>query len=142
MDLGSAGRGPKTKKPSVPKAWRDLRKSSKKALKLFSSFLRGASCPKSPRFKRKGVNSSPSQLHLLSDRLASMSSETSLSSQLSRPRPRDGSRLFCVTAKTKRPAPASNTHQQCGSIILGVLFPDEARGNNRNLRNTRPFVQY
>jgi hypothetical protein len=54
MDLGSAGRGPKTKKPSVPKAWRDLRKSSKKALKLFSSFLRGASCPKSPRFKREG----------------------------------------------------------------------------------------
>src|SRR5579872_2450228 len=54
MDLGSAGRGPKTKKPSVPKAWRDLRKSSKKARKLFSSFLRGASCPKSPRFKREG----------------------------------------------------------------------------------------
>src|ERR1700734_1232750 len=50
MDLGPAGRGP-NKKPSVPKAWRDLRKSSKKALKLFSSFLRGASCPKSPRFK-------------------------------------------------------------------------------------------
>src|ERR1700722_2355845 len=78
MDLGSAGRGPKTKKPSVPKAWRDLRKSSKKALKLFSSFLRGASCPKSPRFKRKGVNGTPSQLHLLSDRSLSMSSETSL----------------------------------------------------------------
>jgi hypothetical protein len=77
MDLGSAGRGPKTKKPSVPKAWRDLRKSSKKALKLFSSFLRGASCPKSPRFKREGVNSSPPQLHLLSFRSPSMSSKTS-----------------------------------------------------------------
>src|ERR1700722_10006731 len=51
MDLGSAGRGPKTKKPSAPKAWRDLRKSPKKALKLLSSFLRGASRPKSPRFK-------------------------------------------------------------------------------------------
>jgi hypothetical protein len=46
------------KKPSVPKAWRDLRKSSKKALKRFSSFLRGASCPKSPRFKREDVNGS------------------------------------------------------------------------------------
>jgi hypothetical protein len=38
------------KKPSVPKsAWRALRNSSGKLLKLFSSFLRGASCPKSPR---------------------------------------------------------------------------------------------
>src|ERR1700733_1520079 len=54
MDLGSAGRGPKTKNPPCQRLWRDLRKSSKKALKLFSSFLRGASCPKSPRFKRKG----------------------------------------------------------------------------------------
>src|SRR5580658_2901439 len=67
MDLGSAGRGP-NKNPSVPKAWRDLRKSSKKALKLFSSFLRGASCPKSPRVKRECVNGSLSQLHLLCDR--------------------------------------------------------------------------
>jgi hypothetical protein len=72
MDLGSAGRGP-NKKPSVPKAWRDLRKSSKKALKLFSSFLRGASCPKSPRFECDGVNGSLSQLHLLSDRWELMS---------------------------------------------------------------------
>jgi hypothetical protein len=38
------------KKPSAPKiAWRALRKSSGKLYKLFSSFLRGASCPKSPR---------------------------------------------------------------------------------------------
>src|SRR6202035_5697471 len=43
--------GAKNEKTLAPKAWRDLRKSSKKALKLFSSFLRGASCPKSPRFK-------------------------------------------------------------------------------------------
>src|ERR1700755_2740970 len=78
MDLGSAGRGPKTKKPSVPKAWRDLRKSSKKALKLFSSFLRGASCPKSPRFKREGVSDSTPTLHLLCARTVSMSSETSV----------------------------------------------------------------
>src|ERR1700742_2914470 len=57
MDLGSAGRGPKTKNPPCQRLWRDLRKSSKKALKLFSSFLRGASCPKSPRFKREDMNS-------------------------------------------------------------------------------------
>src|SRR5260370_2856994 len=37
------------KKPSVPKCSEGLRKSSGKLEKLFSSFLRGASCPKSPR---------------------------------------------------------------------------------------------
>ncbi len=33
----------------MPKCSEGLRKSSKKLEKLFSSFLRGASCPKSPR---------------------------------------------------------------------------------------------
>jgi hypothetical protein len=61
----------------VPKAWRDLRKSSKKALKLFSSFLRGASCPKSPRFECDGLNGLLSQLDLLSDRWEGMSRERS-----------------------------------------------------------------
>jgi hypothetical protein len=41
--------GGKSEKPSVPKCSEGLRKSSKKLEKLFSSFLRGASCPKSPR---------------------------------------------------------------------------------------------
>ena len=39
----------KNEKPSVPKCSEGLRKSSGKLEKLFSSFLRGASCPKSPR---------------------------------------------------------------------------------------------
>jgi hypothetical protein len=30
----------------------------------------------------------------------------------------------------------------CGISILGVLFPDEARGIDRNFSDTRPFVQY
>jgi hypothetical protein len=37
------------KKPSVPKCLEGLRKSFWETLQLFSSFLRGASCPKSPR---------------------------------------------------------------------------------------------
>src|SRR5579862_8846177 len=110
MDLGSAGRGPKTKKPSVPKAWRDLRKSSKKALKLFSSFLRGASCPKSPRFKREGPNCLPSQLSLLCLRTPSMSSETSKTKE-KEIRSCFHRQRFCVTVTTKRPVRASNTHQ-------------------------------
>src|SRR5258708_40205959 len=41
--------GGRNEKPSAPKCSEGLRKSSKKLEKLFSSFLRGASCPKSPR---------------------------------------------------------------------------------------------
>jgi hypothetical protein len=47
FDLGQ--QGGRNEKPSVPKCSEGLRKSSKKLEKLFSSFLRGASCPKSPR---------------------------------------------------------------------------------------------
>jgi len=36
-------------KPSAPKCSEGLRKSSGMLYQLFSSFLRGASCPKSPR---------------------------------------------------------------------------------------------
>src|SRR5580692_2577623 len=128
MDLGSAGRGPKTKKPSVPKAWRDLRKSSKKALKLFSSFLRGASCPKSPRFKRKGENGPPSQLHLLSDRSLSMSSETSRARRRTYFWPRDC--LCHCYNKTSRSC------VQYASAMRHLNFRStisrEAHGNHRN----------
>src|SRR6266581_5378996 len=41
--------GGRNEKTSAPKCSEGLRKSSGKLEKLFSSFLRGASCPKSPR---------------------------------------------------------------------------------------------
>src|SRR5260370_42590261 len=47
FDKGS--REGRNEKPSAPKCSEGLRKSSGKLEKLFSSFLRGASCPKSPR---------------------------------------------------------------------------------------------
>jgi hypothetical protein len=99
--------GAKTKKPSVPKAWRDLRKSSKKALKLFSSFLRGASCPKSPRFECDGVNGSLSQLHLLSDRWELMS------------RKRCGGRRLGAVVWSRNPATG------CGwTVVVDLIWAD------------------
>src|SRR5579862_329278 len=119
MDLGSAGRGP-NKKPSVPKAWRDLRKSSKKALKLFSSFLRGASCPKSPRFKREGVNCTPSQLHLLCLRTPSVSSETSRNRGKGNPQPFPWPKVLCH-GDNKTSRLCVQYASACGIRILGVL---------------------
>lgn len=140
MDLGSAGRGSKTKNPPCLKAWRDLRKSSKKALKLFSSFLRGASCPKSPRFKRNGMKSSPSRLHPLSFRSHPVSSETSKKPPIavvSRFSPRE---LLCPGDNKTSPSCVQYA-SACGIRILGVLFPGEAHGSNSNLSTTRSFVQ-
>jgi hypothetical protein len=51
VELDWGQRGGVNEKPSVPKCSEGLRKSSGKLEKPFSSFLRGASCPKSPRFK-------------------------------------------------------------------------------------------
>src|SRR5712692_7245768 len=49
VEFDQGSREGRNEKPSVPKCSEGLRKSSKKLEKLFSSFLRGASCPKSPR---------------------------------------------------------------------------------------------
>src|SRR6266496_1847249 len=49
LDLGQRG-GDKTKNPPCQSARRS-QKTSGKLCQLFSSFLRGASCPKSPRVK-------------------------------------------------------------------------------------------
>ena len=53
-DRGQRG-GAKTKKPSVPKCLEGVRKLSK-LYQLFSSFLRGASRPKSPRVATIAAN--------------------------------------------------------------------------------------
>src|SRR6266404_4678564 len=49
VEFDEGSREGRNEKPSVPKCSEGLRKSSGKLEKLFSSFLRGASCPKSPR---------------------------------------------------------------------------------------------
>src|ERR1700755_292036 len=114
MDLGSAGRGPKTKKPSVPKAWRDLRKSSKKALKLFSSFLRGASCPKSPRLSAKNANGTPRNcIFYPTDRLSCQVEHLHCRDSVDSVGP--SFPIVCVTTTTNRPSAASNTHQHAAS---------------------------
>src|SRR5712692_5219763 len=67
VEFDQGSREGRNEKPSAPKCSEGLRKSSKKLEKLFSSFLRGASCPKSPRVKcnRKAVNSPQPQLYCL-----------------------------------------------------------------------------
>jgi hypothetical protein len=56
----------KTKSPPCQRCSEGLRKSSGKLEKLFSSFLRGASCPKSPRFSwPPSANSPPHRSYIL-----------------------------------------------------------------------------
>ena len=141
MDLGSAGRGPKTKKPSVPKAWRDLRKSSKKALKRFSSFLRGASCPKSPRFK-------PLQHVELAAATASLIRQNEFDVKQNVRRVAGSGSALAESRQTfvswrqqnvvfLRPIRISMRHLDFRSII-----PGEATRHRLKPLVTRPFVQY
>src|SRR6266567_3627373 len=57
VEYVSGQQGGQKRKPSAPKCSEGLRKSSGKLEKLFSSFLRGASCPKSPRVAATAASS-------------------------------------------------------------------------------------